>query len=79
MASKPGNKLEMTVLDRGDSKRVPNRWNNGDRPETTVLDRGDSKRAPNSLNNGDKPDENLTDNADKDSDWLRLIPIGSHC
>ena len=71
-ASKPGDKLEMPVLDRGGSKRALNSLN-GDEPETTILDRGD-KRAPNSLNNGDKPDKNLTDNANKDSDWPRLIP-----
>ena len=40
-------------IDRGSSKRAPNRWNNGDKPETTVLDRGDSKRVLNRWNNRD--------------------------
>jgi len=37
------------------------------------------QRALNRWNSEDKPDENLTDNTDKDSDWPRLIPTGSHC
>jgi len=78
MANTPGDTLETLVLDRGGSKRVPNILNNKDKPEMTVLDQGDSKRAPNRWNNGDKLDENLINNADKDSDWPRLIPIGTH-
>jgi len=78
-ANKSGDKLEAPFLNRGGSKRAPNSLNNGNKSETTVLDRGDSKRVPNRWNNGDKPDKNLTDHANKDSDWPRLIPIGSYC
>ena len=39
MASKPGDKLEMPIIDRGGSKKAPNSLNNGDKPEMTVLDR----------------------------------------
>ena len=37
MVSKPGDKLETPVLDRGGSKRAPNSLNNGDKPKTTVF------------------------------------------
>jgi len=39
MASKPGDKLEMPALDRGDSRRVPNSLNNGDKHNENLADK----------------------------------------
>ena len=69
--SKPGDKLEKPVLDRGGSKSAPNSLNNGDKPKRQSLDRGDCKRAPNRWN-GDKPETSLRSRRQQEIDVITI-------